>query len=117
MNVGLRLPISAGTDWFLYDFSRVYARVRGELTVKSWLEALRAGRCVATNGPLLRLKVDGQGEGGVVKLTEPRAVRVEAEGVGRGPFERLELIHNGKDVQEVDPSKVPDYKNFVPIFR
>ena len=29
LNVGLRLPISTGTDWFLYDFSRVYAQVDG----------------------------------------------------------------------------------------
>ena len=33
LNVGLRLPISTGTDWFVYDFSRVYARVPGPLTI------------------------------------------------------------------------------------
>jgi hypothetical protein len=101
LNIGLRLPLSTGTDWFLYDFSRVYAQVEGELSVKSWLEALRAGRCVATNGPLLRLSVAGKPIGSVLKLGEAKTVRVEAEGVGRHPFERLQLIHNGKVVQEV----------------
>ena len=33
LNVGLRLPISTGTDWFLYDFARVYAGVPGKLTM------------------------------------------------------------------------------------
>src|SRR5262249_26165338 len=105
LNIGLRLPLSTGTDWFVYDFSRVYARVEGELTVKSWLEALRAGRCVASNGPLLRLKVGGKQPGEVVKMTEPGTLRVEAEGVGRHPFERLQLVQNGKVVQEVRPGK------------
>jgi hypothetical protein len=105
LNIGLRLPISTGTDWFLYDFSRVYARVEGELTIKRWLEALRAGRNVVTNGPQLRLRVDGKPVGDVLKLAEARMVRVEADGVGRHPFERLQLVHNGKVVQEASAEK------------
>jgi hypothetical protein len=105
LNIGLRLPISTGTDWFLYDFARVYARVEGELTVKSWLQALRAGRCVVTNGPLLRLTVDGRPIGDVLKLDKPKTIHIEAEGTGRHPFERLQLVHNGKVVQEVRSHK------------
>src|SRR5262249_9752474 len=105
LDIGLRLPISTGTAWFLYDFSRVYARVEGELTIESWLKALKAGRNVATNGPLLRLSVDGKPIGDVLKLDEEKTVRVEAEGVGRHAFERLQLVHNGKVVQEARPGK------------
>jgi hypothetical protein len=100
LDIGLRLPISTGTDWFVYDFSRVYARVEGEPTIKGWLAALKAGRNVATNGPLLRLSVDGKPIGDVLKLDKEKRVRVEAEGVGRNDFERLQLVHNGKVVQE-----------------
>jgi hypothetical protein len=103
LNVGMRLPISTGTDWFLYDFSRVYARVKGELTVQSWLQALREGRSVATNGPLLRLTVDGKSIGDVVKLDKGKTVRVETEGVGRHRFERLQLVQNGKVIDEAKP--------------
>src|SRR5262249_20709950 len=78
LNVGLRLPLSTGTDWFMYDFSRVYARVPGELTIQSWLQAVRAGRCLATNGPLLTLTVDGKQAGEVITLEKPRPVRIEA---------------------------------------
>ena len=96
LNIGLRMPISTGTDWFLYDFSRVYARVQGPLTVKSWLEAVKAGRCVATNGPLLSLTVDGKGLGEVINLDRPRTVRIEARAVGRHDFQKLQLIQNGR---------------------
>jgi hypothetical protein len=105
LNIGQRLPISTGTDWFLYDFSRVYAGVAGELTVKSWLRAVKEGRCVATNGPLLRLKVDGRPIGAVLKLDKGKTVRVEAEGVGRHPFEVLQLVQNGKVVAEARSKK------------
>ncbi len=96
LNVGLRLPISTGTDWFLYDFSRVYARPEGKLTVKGWLDAVKAGRCSVTNGPLLTLTVDGRGPGDVLELDRVRKVRAEVKAVGRHDFGRLELVHNGK---------------------
>jgi hypothetical protein len=105
LNVGVRLPISTGTDWFLYDFSRVYARVDGKLTVKSWLEAVKAGRCQATNGPLLALKVDGREPGDTLRLDRPRTVRIEATGVGRHDFQRLQLVHNGRVIQTATAAK------------
>jgi hypothetical protein len=96
LNIGLRMPISTGTDWFLYDFSRVYAKVKAPLTIKSWLESLRAARCQATNGPLLSLKVDSKEIGDVLNLEKGKKVRVEASGIGRHDFQKLELVHNGK---------------------
>jgi hypothetical protein len=108
LNVGLRLPISTGTDWFLYDFARVYARVPDKLTVQSWLGALKAGRCVATNGPRLILSVDGHEVGDVLHLDRPRTVRVEATGLGRQDFERLQLVQNGKVIQTTQAASRKD---------
>jgi hypothetical protein len=101
LNIGLRLPISTGTDWFLYDFARVYAKVDGPLTIKSWLDALKAGRNVITNGPLVTLTVDGKECGAVLDLKEPRKLMVVADAVGRHDFTELQLIHNGKVVRTV----------------
>jgi len=103
LNVGLRLPISTGTDWFLYDFSRVYAHVPGKLTIRDWLDALKAGRCQVTNSPLLSLKVDGRHPGDVLAIEQPRTVKIEATAVGRHDFQALELIHNGKVIHKVAP--------------
>lgn len=107
LNVGLRLPISTGTDWFVYDFARTYVRVPEGLTVKSWLEGLRAGRAVATNGPLLTLTVAGRDVGDAVALDQPGTVRVEATAHGRNDFERLELVRNGKVIR-AQPSEKND---------
>lgn len=103
LNIGLKMPISTGTDWFMYDWSRVYAEVGGEgrsrLTIASWLDAVKAGRCQATNGPLLSLKVDGRSIGAVIELKEPRSLKIEASAVGRHPPQKLQLIRNGKVIK------------------
>jgi hypothetical protein len=102
LNIGLRLPLSTGTDWFLYDFARVYAKIQGPLTTRSWLDAVKAGRGhAATNGPLLSLSVNGLGPGEVIDLDRPQAVRVEATGIGRHDFRQLQLVQNGRVVQHV----------------
>jgi hypothetical protein len=105
LNVGIRLPISTGTDWFLYDFSRVYAHVQGSLTVKSWLDALKAGRTCATNGPMLTMSVEGRPIGDVINLEKPGGLRIVAHGIGRHDFQRLQIVHNGRVIHQVDASK------------
>lgn len=99
LNIGMRLPISTGTDWFLYDFARVYAKVTGQLTPKTWLEALKAGRCQATNSPLLSLTVDGKDIGDIIHLDKGKTLRVEVTATGRHDFQKLELVQNGKVIQ------------------
>jgi hypothetical protein len=99
LNIGLRFPISTGTDWFLYDFSRVYAKVSGELTIPKWLDAVKAGRCQVTNGPLLTLTVDGKEIGDALNLDKAKAVRVEVTATGRHDLQKLQLVQNGKVVQ------------------
>ncbi len=100
LNIGLRMPISTGTDWFIYDQSRVYAEVRGKLTVPSWLDAVKAGRCQATNGPLLTLTVDGKTIGDVID--SERAEDVEDhrhQRSGRHPVQKLQLVQNGRVIK------------------
>ncbi|MDP6722357.1 MAG: hypothetical protein QGF59_27070, partial [Pirellulaceae bacterium] len=41
LNIGLKVPFSSGTDWMVFDFSRVYVPVDGELSTKKWLKELR----------------------------------------------------------------------------
>ncbi len=95
LNAGLKVPFSTGTDWFMYDFSRTYAKVDGPVTVRSWLKALSAGRTYITNGPLLEFQVQGQEPGGRVKLDQPGLVTITARGIGRMDFQRIEIVQNG----------------------
>jgi len=97
LNVGCRVPFSTGTDWFQYDFSRVYARMETPLSISNWLASLQAGRTFITNGPLLELRVNGKTIGDELELSpDQNRIRIEASGQGRLDFQRLELIHNGK---------------------
>ncbi len=96
LNAGFRIPFSTGTDWFLYDFSRVYVRVEGEFTVRNWLKSLSAGRTFITNGPLLDFSVAGRAPGEVVSLSKPGRVRVVARCKGRADFRRMEIVRNGQ---------------------
>ena len=98
LNLGLKVPFSTGTDWFIYDFARVYVPVEGELTSKKWLGSLRAGRSFITNGPLLELTADDAKVGDTIALSGPKLIEVEARGVGRQDFHGLELIYNGEVV-------------------
>lgn len=104
LDVGLRVPFSTGTDWFLYDFSRVYVEIEEPLSVERWLEGLRKGRSFITNGPLLEFSVDKHRPGDVIRLAEPGQVEISARAVGRCDFQRIEVVQNGRVVQS-EPSR------------
>lgn len=114
LNVGLRVPFSTGTDWFIYDFSRVYARVGALQGPRDWLESLEQGRTYITNGPLLEFSVNDLGPGETLSLQSPSTVRVNARAVGRVDFRTLELLRNGEIVQAV-PSR-PEEGHFAADF-
>jgi hypothetical protein len=102
LNAGLRVPFSTGTDWFIYDFSRAYAKVSKLASPRDWLKALEAGRTMITNGPFLELEVEGKAAGETVSLGKPGSVRLKGSAVGRVDFLRLELIRNGEILSRVD---------------
>jgi hypothetical protein len=77
--------------------------VEGSLGIKSWLNALVAGRSFISNGPLLHLNVDGKELGSNIELSSGREVSVKASASGRLGFEKLQLIKNGKVVFESEP--------------
>ncbi|MDB5390860.1 MAG: hypothetical protein JWM11_6506, partial [Planctomycetaceae bacterium] len=84
LNAGLRVPFSTGTDWFMYDFARVY--VPGDqaaVTPRAWLKNLAAGQSYITNGPFLELRVAGRNLGDTVKMDAAGEVEVVARAVGR----------------------------------
>jgi hypothetical protein len=99
LNVGLRVPFSTGTDWFMYDFSRVYVRHDQRLSPEDWLAHLASGKSYITNGPLLEFSVAGKTLGQDVSLDQPGDVRIVGRGVGRVDFERLELVCNGRVIE------------------
>ena len=106
LNIGLHVPFSTGTDWFIYDFSRVYVEMTEALTPTTWLAALAKGRSFITNGPLLTWTADGRRPGDVVELETQTSIPIVARAVARQDFVRLELVHNGEVVRSVDSRHV-----------
>ena len=105
-DLSLKLPMSTGTDWFVYDFSRVHVPVDGELTTEKWLQSLRDGKSTITNGTFLEFQVDGRAIGSTLDVTQPTKVSVNCRAVGRSDFGKLQLIHNGKVVESLPSASV-----------
>jgi TolB protein len=96
LDVGLSVPFSTGTDWFIGDLARVYVALAGDRTTGAFLESLAAGRSFITNGPLLDFAVGDAGPGGVVKRDAPGVVPVRVRAIGRVDFGVLEVVVNGR---------------------
>lgn len=105
LNLGMRVPFSTGTDWFLYDFSRVYVKRPEEgaapLTPGAWLKWLRRGATTITNGVWIELAVEDRGPGAVIDLPGPGRAVVRARAIGRHDFGALELVRNGTVVERI----------------
>ena len=99
LNAGIKVPFSTGTDWFIYDFSRVYVPTDKKLSPDQWLDELSAGKSYITNGPLLEFSINEQGLGETVSLKQAGQVKVQAKALGRNDFERIELVRNGEVIR------------------
>ncbi len=110
LNAGYKIPFSTGTDWFQYDFSRVYADIESPLSTSTWLASLKAGRTYITNGPLLDLRIGDKTMGDQLKLDiKNNQITIRATGKGRIDFKRLELIHNGNVIASQSSSPVKNH--------
>jgi hypothetical protein len=111
LNGGIRIPPSAGAASGVLPnpvgYNRAYVQFEGEPTMEKWLAGLKAGQVFVSNGPLLRLKANGQLPGHVFKSNEPELeVALEALLDSRDPVARVELVRNGR-VEEINlPAKV-----------
>jgi hypothetical protein len=101
----MKVPFSTGTDWFIYDFSRVYVPLAGAWTPKRWLAELAAGKSTITNGTFLELTAGGRKIGDTIAAVAGDEIRVQGTAIGRTDFQKLELIHNGEVVHFANAKK------------
>ncbi len=111
LNLGFRIPAAGGTDAMAnfaslrgpVGMNRVYVRVPdGGVKPQEWLDALKAGRSFATNGPLLGLRLGGAGVGDELKFAaaQPR-VAFSAHLRSIVAVEHLDLVCNGRVVRSL----------------
>lgn len=124
LNIGVPLAASAGSD-VMNDYyrtmaigaTRVYAKVDGELTSESFLQAVREGRSFTSNGPMIEFEVEGRGPGEAVD-TSNDAVSWTATVHSPLPYERLDIIVNGQVVKTLDGTGAPgsnSYQGSLPV--
>ena len=106
LNAGFRVPFSTGTDWFIYDFSRVYAKLDKPFSENNWLDALEAGKTFITNGTLLQFSIGDKLPGDTISLAKRGTQMVTAKAQGRNNFGSIELIVNGELTHAVSSRKV-----------
>jgi hypothetical protein len=104
LNCGFRLPATGGTDraaaHIPLGHQRVYVQMTGKFDYARWLEGIRRGNSFATNGPMVTLTVDGSGPGAELRFPAARRVRIRAEASSQLPFEKLEIVVNGKAIRQ-----------------
>ena len=114
LNCGFRPAAAAGTDAMAnfaslrgpVGMNRVYALAEPADSLptrtSNWLAALRAGRTMVTNGPLLGLSVEGQPPGSELAVKAPNA-DLHYKGFLRSivPIDHLEIVMNGNVVRTI----------------
>jgi hypothetical protein len=102
LNCGLRIPPSAGTASGVLPnpvgYNRAYVQLGDDFSWDKWWDGLRAGRVFVTNGPLLRVLVNGQHPGHVFRGPKDKAVELDVKVslTSKDPIRFLEIIKNGQ---------------------
>jgi hypothetical protein len=114
LNIGLHVPFSTGTDWFLRDMAMTYVKAPLPLTLEGWLKALREGKSFITNSPMLSLTVNGKSVGEIVHAKNDDILKIKGRGYARRDFQRMELIRNGKVIEKI-PTQYKDGHYFASL--
>jgi TolB protein len=112
LNLGFKLPAGGGTDATTnyaapirgqVGFDRVYVWTpQWPTTPDTWLENLRQGRTLATNGPLLEFTLGREMVGSELKFADPQAaIPFTAKLASVVPVDHLEVVCNGKVAQNL----------------
>ena len=109
LNCGFRVTASGGEDSITdlhrtpaLGAGRMYTHLGESLSWEGWVEAVRTGRTFFTNGPLVQLSINGEIAGGEVRLPSGGgSIEVDAAMVSAFPVDRLELVRNGRVLEQV----------------
>lgn len=116
LNCGFRIAATSGTDNFSDVWrdpppgaDRTYVRIEGPLSLRTWMEGIKAQRTFGTTGPLVFFTVNDKGPGEEVSLPAGASpeLRVRAEALSIAPMERMEVIVNGRVAHTVSAGAEP----------
>jgi hypothetical protein len=115
---GVRLPPTAGSGSGAapnpVGYNRAYVNIDGKFSYDAWWDNLRDGRVFITNGPLMRVSVDGQPPGHVFAAAKGEKLEFEIAMTlsTREEIHYLEIIKNGLVEKSIRMDQyVEDVKN------
>jgi TolB protein len=118
LNAGVPMVLTAGTDAMnnLYrtmaiGTTRVYVKPQRRDDLASYFSALKAGRSVASSGPMLELLVGGAGPGEVVPRGDGSA-RWQLAVHAAMPLDTVEIIVNGAVVERLAGLAAPGSQRY-----
>ena len=106
LNLGLRLPISAGSASGVLGnpvgYNRLYVHLGHSFSYDRWFRGMRSGMAFATNGPMLFFSVDRRELGTVLEIPAGQKFRGKAslQCLSQNVLDRVEIIHNGEIIHE-----------------
>ena len=112
LNAGLRIPPSAGSASGVIPnpvgYNRVYVQLDGPMDHDAWWAGLRAGRSFVTNGPLLRVKANGEWPGHIFKGREGEAMTITLAGelTSNDPVTHIQIIRDGAVALEMPAAQL-----------
>ncbi len=115
MNCGFRLAPVGGTDAMAN-----YASIRGPVGLtrafvkmeegdtrplhEKFIEGIKKGKTMASNGPLLGFQLDGRGPGEDIALTKKGKIAYKGFVRSSIPLDKVEIVQNGKVVKTIELS-------------
>ncbi len=131
LNCGLRVPPAAGsgagTNRSPIGTNRVYVHCSpqlsggGLITPELWWQGLLHGRVLVTNGPLLRVQVEGHSPGHVFQLERGRThefqIGLKLTFYAKSPVEYLEIVKNGHVEHEVRLDDLAKRQGRLPVLK
>ncbi|MCP4713013.1 MAG: CehA/McbA family metallohydrolase, partial [Planctomycetes bacterium] len=110
LNNGFRIPAVGGEDAIsnlhhnrIVGQTRTYAYMPDGLTWQNWLDALKKAHLFVTNGPLLKMEIEGKIPGDQINLPKTGG-KVTIKGIVQCivPIDFAELVVNGEKIQLAD---------------
>jgi hypothetical protein len=97
LNAGIFLPLvgGSGKDSNKVALGGVRTLTPSANNYSEWVEQVRGGHTVATNGPFLRMQIDGKLFPARISQDSPSDLRIRTEAAAVVPFELLEVVANG----------------------
>jgi len=106
LNLGLKLPISAGSASGVLKnpvgFNRLYVHLAEGYDYSNWFQVMKAGRSFATNGPMLFFTINESESGDTLTgaVGEPLEAKASIKVMSVNPLDNIQIIYNGEIIQE-----------------